>query len=409
VNLGTYMADPVDFNGDGMKDVMVGYAAGTTADPNLYILFGQQGTTGDTTTILLQPYQGAAYTANNGNSLGANSDALFGKSPFASCGDLNSDGVMDYVIPGTSFLYIIWGMGKNPTQTLNTFSTVTSTATIPGLGNLGEQISWSAASPAPTLAYSSSNNVICADMDQDGIKDVVVSATVSSVTSVYILYGASIKNFAQTSIYGMQQYLGVNIYQLVASSTFGGQIRRGSGWNGYGQDFVVITDTAKSMIYGLYSSQLFGPTPAPISFVIDNIAQGSGVRIYTSDSSYKVGSSVDVMHDINYDGINDLIAAEGITYNTYAYFGQCNSANGCACPYGYRFKNGYCQGYWLSGGQKTGIIVGVVIGALLLIFLGVLVLKKTACGQKCFESYSKPAAFGAHTHNPIPQTMATSA
>jgi len=402
--LGTYLADPVDFNGDGVKDVMIGNT-GATADPNVYILFGQQSTTGDTITTNLQPNFGAAFTSNNG---AGTADTGFGRLGLASCGDLNSDGVMDYVVPGTTFFNIIWGMGKNPTQVLNTVSTVVSTATVPGLSNLGETISYG-------TGLTFTGGLTCADMDQDGISDVVFQGTntngpaATTVVSVYILYGNSIRNFAQTTIIGMQQYLGVNVYQVVGSTTFGANIKRGTGWNGYGQDFILISDTAKSVIYALYSSQMFGSTPAPISFIIDNIAVGTGTRIYTSDTSYKVGSSLDSMRDINYDGIVDVLTSEGITYNTYAYYGQCNSATGCACPYGYRFKNGYCQGYWLSGGQKTGIIVGVVIGAMLLIALGVFVMKKTACGQKCFESYSKPAAFGSHTHNPIPQTMATSA
>jgi len=383
--LGTYLADPVDYNGDGLKDVLIG---SFTNDANAYILFGNAARGGDIAANNLNPL--VAITLQQDPSTAA--DTGFARLPVASCADFNQDTTPDYVIMGTNNIFILYGSGSRANNEIVTVSNVNGE--IISLGN--------------PLFFSATKSVTCADLDMDGRQDLVLSL---SDGNVHVLYGSTIKALSATSVNAKTFNQGFTITQIVGSSTFGQMLKRTDGWNGYAQDVLLISEPTSSNVYALYaSSGTFNASSGMTSYVIDNMFYPQqGFKVWTQDGTLKLGSSIDATYDINGDGVKDLLVAEGISYNSYAFYGQCQAASGCACPNNLKYKNGQCVNWGLSGGQKVGIIIGVIIGALLLIALGVLVLKKTSCGANCFESYAKPAHFGAHTHAPIPQTMATSA
>jgi len=379
--LGTYITDGIDYNGDGLKDVLISSAS---SDSNVYILFGRSAGSGDYITTNLNILTGVIISQST-------SDTTFGTLPVASCGDLNQDGFPDFVIMAQNYLFIFYGLGMK-----------TSISSVPLTPYNGLTI------PLGTgLTFSSSKSVTCADIDMDGYQDVIVSL---SDQNVHVLYGSQLKTMPTTSIAAKTTQLGFLISQNVPSSTFGKVLKRTDGWSGYGQDTLLIADPSNSQVYAVYATSVYFGKAQIANFAIDSmIISAQGFKVYTKDTSFSLGSSLDATYDINGDGLKDLLVAEGVAYNSYAYYGQCQSSTGCACPVNMKYKNGYCVSQGLSGGQKVGIIVGVIIGAMLLIALGVLILKKTSCGANCFESYSKPVQFGTHSHTPIPQTMATSA
>jgi len=382
--LGTYMADSLDYNGDGLKDVLIGNSA---SDANAYIFFGQFNKAGDTATNMLTTFTGAVLSQDP-----TVTDAGFGRLPLASCADFNQDTTGDYVIMGQDHIFILYGKGS---KALNQGVTVSN--------DNGEIITLGSG-----LTFTNTKSVTCADLDMDGRQELIVSL---SDGNVHVLYGSTIKGLSSSTVSAKTYNQGFIITQIGNTNTFGSVLKRTDGWNGYGQDVLLLSETTSSQVYALYaSSGSFNASSGLISYVIDNMLYPQqGFKVWTNDGSYKLGSSLDATFDVNGDGIKDLLVAEGVSYNSYAFYGQCQSASGCACPSNMKYKNGYCVNWGLSGGQKVGIIIGVILGALLLIALGVMILKKTSCGANCFESYAKPAHFGSHSHAPIPQTMATSA
>jgi len=386
-NLGTYMADPVDYNGDGLKDVLIGNKFGTN-DANAYIFFGQTSKSNDIATNMLNSFTGVTLSQDPTTV----ADAGFGRLPLISCADFNQDTTADYVIMGTNNIFILYGYGS---RAMNERVTVSNAQ--------GEIISLGSG-----LTFDITKSVTCADLDMDGRQELIVSL---SDGNVHVLYGSSIKGLSSSTVSAKTYNQGFIITQIGNTNTFGSVLKRTDGWNGYAQDVLLLSETTSSQVYALYaSSGSFNSSTGLISYVIDNMLYPQqGFKVWTNDASYKLGSSMDATYDVNGDGVKDLLVAEGASYNSYAFYGQCQAPSGCACPNNMKYKNGYCVNWGLSGGQKVGIIIGVILGALLLIALGVLVLKKTSCGSSCFESYAKPAYFGSHTHAPIPQTMATSA
>lgn len=388
-NLGTYMADPVDYNGDGLKDVLIGNKFGTN-DVNAYIFFGQTSGSGDMATNMLTPFTGVTLSQDP-----TYNDAGFGRLPLASCADFNQDTTPDYVIMGSDHIFILYGKGS---RAMNEGVTVSN--------DNGEIITLGTG-----LSFGITKSVTCADLDMDGRQELIISL---SDGNVHVLYGSTIKGLSSSTVSAKTSNQGFIITQIGNTQTFGSVLKRTDGWNGYGQDVLLLSETTSSQVYALYaSSASFNASNGMISYVIDNMFYPQqGFKVWTNDASYKLGSSMDATYDVNGDGVKDLVVAEGVSYNSYAFYGQCQSSSGssgCSCPNNMKYQNGYCVNWGLSGGQKVGIIIGVILGALLLIALGVLVLKKTSCGSSCFESYAKPAYFGSHTHAPIPQTMATSA
>jgi hypothetical protein len=165
-----------DFNGDGVKDIIIGATGSFQQAGGAYVMFGRTGTYD--TNVLLSGLNGA-----NGFAIRETGSANVTGFSVSSAGDVNGDQMDDVIIGGdksteSGFSYVIYGTNQPSNSIIDTFVLPIETGfTIVGFGSQG-------------LSVGSAG-----DFNNDGVDDILIGAPdadnnlITDSGSVYIIYG----------------------------------------------------------------------------------------------------------------------------------------------------------------------------------------------------------------------------
>lgn len=314
--LGYSVSDAGDVNGDGLADVVVGAYRETTGTTSgaVYILFGKNNSaTIDVSNLGDSGYK--IYNSATTSRLGTSVSQI---------GDLNGDGLADLLISGNNTngrAYVVYGK---------------TTTTDIDLANLTADQGFSMTGPSDVLI---GKWVSAGDIDGDGIDDIMVSNSSSSlVSSTYVVFGKSITAGTTTSI-DLTQIVTNNqgiIVKGISSETFGNSISYIGDVNGDGLgDMLIAAPTAKNatkitqsdgaayVVYGTGTSQTID---------VSSLTTAQGYKITgpipteTAVTSVQFAQYVGAAGDVNGDGIADMIIGSSSSatygYKAYVVFGQ---------------------------------------------------------------------------------------
>ena len=315
--LGDAVSNAGDVNGDGLDDLLVG-APG--ADPNgslsgsSYVLFGQSGG-------FASPLSVSTLTGNSGFQL--NGEAMFdiSGSSLAGAGDVNGDGLDDFLIGAFS----AQPNGANSGRAYLVFGTTTgfpSPLALSALnGSNGVQIDGEAAGDGAGESISSAG-----DINGDGFADVLIRAANGGQSGrAYVVFGQSAGFLSPLALGSLN---GQNGFRL--DSTEGdGQVSSVSGLgdvNGDGVDDLIVGTlrTAAGLPAAQRSYVLFGNRNGfDAAIALSALGGTVGFRI----DGEAVGSpTVSAAGDVNGDGLNDLLVGEpsaaGNSGSAYVVYGR---------------------------------------------------------------------------------------
>ena len=299
-----------DINGDGIDDFAIGSISrdiGSNSNAGIvYVIFGK-----DTTQqgVEFANISLASFASSDGITIsGASANAFLGSS-VSGLGDVNGDGIDDFIIgaSGAAFNGVNSGVGYVifGARTLSNIN-VSSLSTSDGFRILG-----SAANSRLGNAVSSAG-----DINGDGVGDIVVGA--SGENRAYIIFGKTASqsiNIADINTSALAASDGFYVFSTAGS--LGHSVSGLGDVNGDGvDDFIVsapFTDTDGS---GQGNSQgaayvIFGKdtTQSDVSFSnidVASLAATDGFSIQSSTSSDTLGYSVAGIGDISGDGIKDI-------------------------------------------------------------------------------------------------------
>ena len=316
--LGYSVAGIGDINGDGIKDIAVGVrlldTSSAMTDQNkggVYVIFGKDTTQSGVSFSNISI--SSSFSLTDGfRIVGANANDYLGSS-IAGLGDVNGDGVADFIIGAPSVdvgddadvgaAYVIFGAGAS-----NSIAS-SYTADINYINPTNDRyfhISGTVASGSLGYAVSS-----IGDVNNDGIDDFAIG--VRGDNKLYVVFGGASNSFFD--INASQLTRGFTITSTAGN--LGYSVSGLGDVNGDGvDDFIVsapFTDTDGS---GQGNSQgaayvIFGKdtTQSDVSFSnidVASLAATDGFSIQSSTSSDTLGYSVAGIGDINGDGIKDI-------------------------------------------------------------------------------------------------------
>ena len=313
--LGYSVSDAGDVNGDGLADVVVGAYRETTGTTSgaVYVLFGKNNSaTIDVSNLGDSGYK--IYNSATTSRLGTSVSQI---------GDLNGDGLADLLISGATTngrAYVVYGK---------------TTTTDIDLANLTAEQGFSMTGPSDVLI---GKWVSAGDIDGDGIDDIMVSNSSSSlVSSTYVVFGKSITSTTSTidltKIVENGQGL---ILKGVSGTSFGNSIAYIGDVNGDGKgDMLISASTTKNetkttqsdgaayVVYGTDTAQTID---------ISTLSASQGYKITgpipteTAVTSVQFAQYVGAAGDVNADGIADMIIGSSSSaaygYKAYVVFGQ---------------------------------------------------------------------------------------
>ena len=174
---GSSVAGDFDFNGDGIKDIVIGATHSFQQAGGAYVMFGRTGTFN--TNVLLSGLNGT-----NGFAIRETGSPNVTGFSVSSAGDINGDQMDDVVIGGDKqntelgFAYVFYGTNQSVNSVIDTFVLPQDIGfTIAGLGSAG---------------YSVGS---AGDFNNDGVGDILIGApeadnnATTDSGSVYIVYG----------------------------------------------------------------------------------------------------------------------------------------------------------------------------------------------------------------------------
>lgn len=334
-----------DLNGDGINDVLIGVPVDNHGDGGAYVVYGHQGGYAPNTDIDL----GNLTHEQGFRILGAHLPGQTGQysgfpeagSSVASAGDINGDGVNDFLIgapftdiqtPGgviadAGAAYLIYG---NRNGYANDILDLTDFHSPSFDGNLGVRILGLARNERAGLGLTG-----LGDINGDGFADIAIttpnsthngadpSNTALRTGSTYVLFGnghgfgengtldlAHLQPNQGVRIDGLPSSLGTN----VVGGRLGESIAAIGDVNGDGlDDFIVGADRQEDPTtheievggaYILYGSRNFGAEPI---LSLSDLTPDRGVHLVGNLPRDRVGFSVSSAGDFNHDGIADLI------------------------------------------------------------------------------------------------------
>ena len=303
-----------DVNGDGVMDILIGAQNAASGAGNSYVVFGKTNTS---IINLSAVAAGSGGFIIRGQSVNDNSGYSI-----ASLGDINSDGLADFIIGasnadgGKGRAYVLFGKTNTSAINLSAIAAGTGGFAIDGLLN-GELTGTSVSSAG--------------DINGDGQADFVIGApnTNNNRGTSYVIFGTA--NLSS-----------VNLSHIVATS--GGFAITGEDPNNYSSYSVasagdVNHDGYADLIIGAYgvnggigkSYVVFGKTNSS-AINLGAIAAGTGGFMINGHSTNDYsGYSVSAAGDVNGDGYADLIiGANGRDSNrgvSYVVFGKSDTAS----------------------------------------------------------------------------------
>ncbi len=309
-----------DFNGDNIPDIVIGAPHGNGSNGRAYVVFGHTGAW--TPTVALSGLNGTTGFVITDN-MASGSPELFGAS--MATGDITLDGRADLVVgaPGAASnkgsVYIVLGKAAAWSAS-NNLSTLYSSMFTGGTG------------------YRSGTSVAVADVNGDGIQDVIMGAPGDGATmpgTVTVLLGRIIG----WNYYNLNNFWGYNGYVITGENNgdlFGQSVATGDVDGNYVKDLVIGAPGWGGNTGAVYIN--FGYGGRKIGYNNAGTFNGvSGVRLSGVTAGDKAGSAVAVA-DVNGDGFGDVIvgapgaspgglAGAGSTYITFGHTGWGSTFN----------------------------------------------------------------------------------
>ena len=301
VNTGYSVNKAGDVNGDGISDFIVSAMgssypfSGTFSNTNdfikakIYVVFGKS--TGFPPVVDLKYLNGAnGFKIIDDINLKADDQTGF---QVSSAGDLNKDGIDDFMFSATTrqgdtwnvgALYVIFGKsGGFPAEML--LSNLNGTNGFTFMGN---------------NYYEGAGYSIDAigDFNNDGFDDIALAGT-GNVERVFVIYG---KNGSFPALILGSDIDGTNGCLITSSPAdkVGRSVTGLGDINGDG-----VPDIAVSTYEGVKKYVIYGRSGFPGTFNVDNINGSNGFVVTHSSASLKYGT-ISKVGDLNHDGLNDI-------------------------------------------------------------------------------------------------------
>jgi hypothetical protein len=292
---GSTVSNAGDVNGDGLDDLLVN---ARFADPNgsnfgrSYVLFGRSS--GFASPLLL-----STLSATTGFQLDGEAASDLSGSALAAAGDVNGDGLDDFLIGAESAN----PNGNDSGRAYLVFGTTTgfpSPLTLSSLnGSNGVKFDGEAAGDHAGASVSSAG-----DINGDGFADVLIGAIDrGSNGSAYVVFGQSVSfpsALALASLNGQNGFRLDNPGEQLPSVSGLGDV------NGDGLDDLIVSGFDPD--FSAYSYVLFGSRNGFNAVIpLSALAGSTGFRIEGAPSEAHLVSAAG---DVNGDGLNDLLVAE---------------------------------------------------------------------------------------------------
>jgi hypothetical protein len=292
---GSTVSNAGDVNGDGLDDLLVN---ARFADPNgsnfgrSYVLFGRSS--GFASPLLL-----STLSATTGFQLDGEAASDLSGSALAAAGDVNGDGLDDFLIGAESAN----PNGNDSGRAYLVFGTTTgfpSPLTLSSLnGSNGVKFDGEAAGDHAGASVSSAG-----DINGDGFADVLIGAIDrGSNGSAYVVFGQSVSfpsALALASLNGQNGFRLDNPGEQLPSVSGLGDV------NGDGLDDLIVSGFDPD--FSAYSYVLFGSRNGFNAVIpLSTLGGSSGFRIEGAPSEAHLVSAAG---DVNGDGLNDLLVAE---------------------------------------------------------------------------------------------------
>ncbi|TSE08870.1 HYR domain-containing protein [Aquimarina algiphila] len=331
--LGTSVSTAGDFNDDGVDDIIIGSSSFPNVG-NTIVIFG-------TNTVFSSLYTISDINAGNGIIISGEGSDNFGES-VSFAGDVNDDGVDDVTINAP--LYDGSGFRNNGrTYVIFGSSTITNIDVSALDGNNGFVING-----FPQNDSGSQSKVSDAgDIDNDGIDDIILGfpgydeGSNLSTGRVCVIYGNSIGFSASLNLLSLDGSNGFSILGEEANTALGFSVGAAEDFNNDGiNDFIVgaprkdvntIRDIGEAYV-------IYGRGSFPSTFNSSDLNGANSMTIrgiqrpdYIRNSGFNnLGYAVDGLHDINDDGISDIIVSAtgggaGNQGGAYVIFGSSSN------------------------------------------------------------------------------------
>lgn len=307
-----------DFNRDGIDDLFINAPGPLNGQASkTYVVLGSA--TGFPPSINLgQP--------NNVNIITI--DGLYTKSggSVSAAGDVNKDGISDLIIgadTGGKDSYIVYG-SANPPNTIYLYSPTNNSSTISGIDINPE---------------NGTNVSGIGDVNQDGIDDVIVSATsnntdgIGSISKAYVVFGQAGNLPSNIDVKTLNGSNGFSITSTNIDSTSNMTVSGKGDFNKDGIADIILGKPNDNANIG-NSYVIFGSKqPFPANIDVANLNGTDGLAILGTETDDLTGVSIASGSDVNKDTIDDIvIGAPGNLFNdspgkSYVVYGDFNFGN----------------------------------------------------------------------------------
>jgi Ca2+-binding RTX toxin-like protein len=265
-------------------------------------------------------------------------------------GDVNGDGIGDFVIPaetaavkaaGAGAAYVVFG---RPDQ---------GTIDVKSLGAGGFRIDGAAAGDSLTSSFAAQGAGAAGDVNGDGLADLIVAASTADNNgtdsgSAWVVFGKASPDPVDLAALGSG---GFRIDGAAAGDELGKAVAGAGDVNGDSRADVVVGAFGAGATDKGAAYVVFGK---PDGSTVSSAALGNGGYAITGPTNNAgVGDSVAGGRDINADGVSDVVVGASGSSQAWVVFGKSSSAAVDLSALG-------AQGFRMfNGGNETGNSVGV--------------------------------------------------
>ena len=324
--LGMSLAEVGDFNGDGYDDVILGARGTGNYNGAAYVVYGNAtGTLPNLSIGTIAASAGFKITGGSNSELGHSVSGL---------GDINGDGLMD-VIVGTrrytststtnNVAHVVYGSTNANDISLASGTIATS---------LGFTLKGGVGGSAVFFGEHVSN---AGDVNGDGVADLIVSRNSSDSTGtgqVYVVYG---KTGSTGFDFSGQTIASTDGYRITGSSNangFADTLSGGADVNGDGlADMIVSAPNEQNTAPATGAAYVIFGNSTGTSYQISGTTIPSTMGFKITADAHSSLSSVDMVGDVNGDGLADVIVGTftaGTNYNFGAAYVVYGKSSGTA-------------------------------------------------------------------------------